>query len=192
MHRSISSLHCECACACVCSSLARACAVLLLVASSLLQACTSDEWSGPPPTPDGTLFVAEVYPLLLRDCAFSACHGAKDRFLHLVGPGRTRLDPKTMPDDPVTLNEVLHSYDRCRSMLATSQDVRHALLLSKPLEIDAGGQGHKGIDDFGRNLFATTRDPGYALLLRWANSDGAPPTAAEVDSLAATAMVAEP
>src|SRR5215510_3008152 len=94
-------------------------ASMLFVWSSL-SGCADDPVAlstGELPSPSGTLFAAEVYPMLLRDCAFSACHGASERFLHLVGPGRTRLEPTTKPDDPVTLAEVVHSYDRCRSML---------------------------------------------------------------------------
>jgi hypothetical protein len=131
--------------------------------------------------------------LLLRDCAFSDCHGAKDRFFQLYGPGRTRLAPlTTKPDDPMTLPELLHSYDRARSMLATSNHVESSLLLTKPLEPDSGGQGHRGVDDFGRNLFASTSDPGYVLLLRWANTTGLPPTAAQLSAATATPSGAAP
>ncbi|HEY2732672.1 MAG TPA: hypothetical protein VGI70_01740 [Polyangiales bacterium] len=141
----------------------------------------ADEWSGPLPAPDGAAFVREVYPLLLRDCAFSTCHGAADRFLQLYGPGRARLDPiATKPDDPMTLPEVLHSYDRARSMLATANRIDDSLLLSKPLEPSAGGQGHEGVDDFGRNPFASSLDPSYVAIAQWALSSGPPPSAADV------------
>lgn len=160
------------------------------VIASILSACASGggEWSGPPPTPDGELFVNQVYPLLLRDCAFSTCHGMNERFFQVFGPGRARLDPMaTKPDDPATLPEVLHSYDRARSMLATATPIDQALLLRKPLEIGAGGQGHKGVDDYGRNVYATQADPGYALLARWAHTHGLPPSAAQVAALSADA-----
>jgi hypothetical protein len=162
------------------------CALLALV---LLGCGGSDaQFSGPLPTPDGALFVHEVYPLLLRDCAFSTCHGAPDRFFQLYGPGRARLEPlATKPDDPMTLPEVLHSYDRARSMIATSDVAEHSLLLQKPLELEGGGQSHKGVDDFGRNLFVSRQDPGYALIARWASSTGAPPTAAQVAAESAAA-----
>jgi hypothetical protein len=139
------------------------------------------------PSPDGALFVQEIYPLLLRDCAFSTCHGAEARFFQVFGPGRSRLDAAaTKPDDPITLPEVLHSYDRARSMLATAAQLERSLLLSKSLELGAGGQGHKGVDDFGRNVFASTRDPAYVQLLTWARSTGLPPTAAQVDAVLAS------
>jgi hypothetical protein len=139
------------------------------------------------PSPDGALFVQEIYPLLLRDCAFSTCHGAEARFFQVFGPGRSRLDPAaTKPDDPITLPEVLHSYDRARSMLATGAQLERSMLLSKSLELAAGGQGHKGVDDFGRNVFTSARDPGYVQLVAWARSTGLPPTAAQVDAILAT------
>jgi hypothetical protein len=153
----------------------------LFAAYALVGCGRGDEWSGPLPTPDGASFVREVYPLLLRDCAFSTCHGAPDRFLQLYGPGRARLDPvATKPDDPMTLPEVLRSYDRVRSMIATSDQLDRSLLLTKPLEPSAGGQGHEGVDDFGRNVFLSNRDPNYVQIAQWAVSTGLPPSAAEV------------
>jgi hypothetical protein len=148
------------------------------------------EFSGPLPQPDGASFVSDVYPLLLRDCAFVACHGAPERFFQVLGPGRVRLDASaTKPDDPATLPEVLRSYERARSMLASSDKLEDCLLLSKPLEPSAGGQGHKGVDELGRNVFASTNQPSYALLLRWARSTGAPPSAAQL--MAANAAAAQ-
>jgi len=166
----------------------------LITAWSFCAFCASGcgsagEFSGPLPTPDGQRFVSEVYPLLLRDCAFVACHGGPERFLQVYGPGRVRLDPSTTkPNDPATLPEVLHSYERARSMIATADRPERSMLLGKPLEPEAGGQGHKGIDDFGRNVFGSTRDPGYVLLASWARSQGAPPTAAQLQVASDAAM----
>src|SRR5262245_46074091 len=128
----------------------RASAKVLCDALVLGAGCASDasEWSGPLPTPDGAQFVQAVYPLMLRDCAFSSCHGAPERFFHVLGPGRSRLLPTTLPDDPMNLDEVLYSYERARSMLATGSSIEQSLLLRKPLEAAAGGQGHMGIDDY--------------------------------------------
>jgi hypothetical protein len=166
----------------------------ILLGCLLAPCCTSaDEYSVPLPTPDGKMFVDEVYPLMLRDCAFSTCHGQENRFFHLYGPGRVRLDPMTTkPDDPMLLSEVSDSYDRARSMLTDADQVDHTLLLNKPLALNAGGQGHKGVDSFGRNVFATVVDPRYTLLVRWANSKGAPPTAAQVDAAKRAGMSATP
>lgn len=169
-------------------------AVAALCCLTWVSGCASnDGWSSSVPSPNGEQFASEVYPLLLRDCAFSECHGAKDRFFQVFGPGRNRLDPdNTKPDGPATLTEVLHSYDRARSMLATSTQVEQALLLSKPLELAAGGQGHRGADGLGRNVFASTREPGYVTLLRWARSRGDRPTAEDLDAALTAAMEAAP
>jgi hypothetical protein len=152
-----------------------------------LAACAqTQDWSSTLPSPDGKQFAAEVYPLLLRDCAFSTCHGAPERFLQIYGPGRVRLDPiASKPADPMTLAEVLHSYQRARSMLTDGGPVQQSLLLRKPLALEAGGQAHRGADDFGRNLFSSQSDPRYLALLGWAESQGLQPTAADVAAAAA-------
>lgn len=159
----------------------RALASLALVMA--LAGCSDDaELRGAMPTPDGSGFVSEVYPILLRDCAFSNCHGAGERFLQVLGPGRTRLDPETGQDDPILLSEVTYSYDRARSMLSTNADPTASLLLRKPLEVAAGGQTHHGADPFGRNVFTSKKTPAYAIMLQWAMTYGDPPQQEDVDS----------
>ena len=150
---------------------------LMLIA--LVAACSNADPASSP-TPDGVQFAREVYPLLLRDCAFSTCHGAPERFFRIVGPGRVRLDPLTMPDDPTTLNELVLSYERSRDMLATAATPAESMLLRKPLEASAGGQGHRGADDFGRNLYPSQSHPSYVILSRWALSQGTWPTLADL------------
>jgi hypothetical protein len=76
--------------------------------------------------------------------------------------------------------EVLFSYERARSMLATGETATRSLLLMKPLEFSAGGQGHRGADDYGRNVYRSKHDPGIQALLRWAYSTGLPPSEADV------------
>jgi hypothetical protein len=140
-----------------------------------LSACANDTGRDDLPTPDGVMFEREVYPVLMRDCAFSSCHGEEHRFLRIVGPGRVRLQPALVgPDDPLTVDELLYSYERARSMLVVSGS--GPLLLRKPLETEAGGQGHLGTDDFGRNLYRNTMDPSYQVLARWSQTSGLPPT----------------
>lgn len=162
------------------------------------------QYTGPLPSPDGQMFVQEVYPLLLQDCAFSACHGRPERFFQVYGPGRVRMPAASMRPttrveldyaDPANLDEVLSSYERARSMLISTQQLEESLLLQKPLEPQAGGQGHKGVDELGRNLFATKQDRRWQLLLSWARSEGEPPTAQQVSALneaAANAANTEP
>lgn len=153
-----------------------------------LQACTQmPENSGATPKPDGVEFVTEVYPVLLRDCAFSNCHGAPERFLQIYGPGRTRLDDATGQDDPMLLDEMLHSYDRARSMLGSAKNPRSSLLLRKPLELSAGGQTHRGEDSFGRNIFPSQHAAGYVAFALWAQTVGDEPTQDDVDAANAAA-----
>ena len=151
-----------------------------------------EEVSGALPSPDGQQFVLEVYPLLLRDCAYSGCHGQEQRFFQVYGPGRVRMPAAQMHDaeraeldytDPVSPEEVQRAYERALSMLASDAQVEDSLLLRKPLEPQAGGQGHKGVDALGRDVFASKRDRGWRLLLAWAKSEGKPPTAEQVGAL---------
>jgi len=91
-----------------------------VVAVAAVSGCHTDEgWSGELAEASPELFQSMAYPVLMRDCAFSECHGAPFRFLQIFGPGRTRLDPATKTDDPPTEAELRVSYDRARSMLAT-------------------------------------------------------------------------
>jgi len=172
-------------------------AVLLCV----LSCASGEEHSGPLPSPDGEQFVNEVYPLLLRDCAHVGCHGMPERFFQLYGPGRARIPVEQMSSatrvaldytDPLVFDEVLHSYQRTISMIASAAQVEDSLLLQKPLETQAGGQGHKGVDDFGRNVFASKQDAGWQLLLAWSKTRGSPPTVEQVNALNAAAMAGEP
>lgn len=159
------------------------CGWAALCMGALLAGCSDGaELRGASPTPDGTGFVSQVYPVLLRDCAFSNCHGANERFLQVLGPGRTRLDSQTGQDDPILLSEVTYSYDRARSMLSTNADPSQSLLLRKPLEVAAGGQTHHGADPFGRNVFTSKNNESYAVLLEWAMTYGDPPQQEDVDS----------
>lgn len=150
-----------------------------LVCALLLCACSNTEsGSGVAPDPSYAVFKADVYPLLLRDCAFSECHGKPERFFQLWGPGRTRLHPRIIDNVNVTTEqlqqeleaETQRSYDRARAMLATSTDVDKSLLLRKPLEPDSGGQGHKGVDEFGRNVYRYKEDIAYVIISNWAHS----------------------
>jgi hypothetical protein len=127
-------------------------------------------------TPDRAAFEAMAYPVLLRDCAFHACHGSSERFLQVFGPGRGRMRPNTPPLDPATPEEIMHSYDRARSMLDAATPER-SLLLRKPLASEAGGTGHEGVDALGRNVYQSAADGGYRALVQWVRAPLAtPPT----------------
>jgi len=87
-----------------------------------LSACSDPERLAEPPAVDRVVFEAEVYPILLRDCGFPACHGDTDRFFRVHGPGRTRLDTSTLPYAAPTDEELEATFDRARSMLSGGPD----------------------------------------------------------------------
>jgi hypothetical protein len=140
-------------------------ALAFSIATSL-GACANETTALTLSTPDRMQFEREVYPVLLRDCGFQACHGSTDRFLQVFGPGRGRIALEIKPLDPIVPMEIEHSYNRARSMI----DVNHleqSLLLRKPLATKAGGSGHEGADDLGRNVYQSPIEPGYAAISRW-------------------------
>lgn len=140
----------------------------LLGASACQQA--NDSLDSPPDL-DLELFSTQVYPVLLRDCGFNrVCHGDPGRFLHVLGPGRTRVDPSLEPDQPATAIELQISYERARAMVATTDVLTSSPLLTKPLDPSAGGVGHKGVDAYGNNVYTTKTAENYAILVQWALS----------------------
>jgi hypothetical protein len=151
--------------------LGRRIALAHALAVGVVLGCASGKpYAGGVPEPNAEQFQTSVYPMLLRNCAFSNCHGEAHRFFQVLGPGRNRLDPKQMPGDPATAAEIALAYDRARSMLITGTTLGDSLLLRKPLEASQGGEGHRGVDSAGRNVFASRSDPDYVLLVQWAFS----------------------
>jgi hypothetical protein len=140
--------------------------VLLLLAGACEPAPNDPE----PPATDPDEFREVVYPILLADCAFVACHGTSDRFFAIYGPGRARLDPASLPYDPPTPEELAFSHARARSMLVSPQGPRQAPLLRKPLAVSAGGAGHGGDDVWGAAIYASKTDPRYEALFFWATA----------------------
>jgi hypothetical protein len=150
----------------------------ILAVVALSTACRSEtNWSGEVAVADQTVFNNDVYPVLLADCAYSQCHGAEQRFFRIFGPGRTRLKDASGSSSPAL--EMQASYVRALSMLITdgSRPLSESPLLIKPLDIAAGGSAHGGNDVFGHNVYHSTSDPGYALIMRWAT--GARPAVAQ-------------
>lgn len=164
---------------------------LTFLAVALSSGCADPERIAQPPEVDRAEFEADVYPILLRDCGFPACHGDTDRFFRVHGPGRTRLDASTLPYDPATTDEVDATFDRARSMLAAVPDPLQSLLLRKPLETSAGGSSHVGLDALGRNVYASQDDPSWQTIAAWAGAvvsrpdAGAERDAGELDAHAA-------
>lgn len=151
---------------CLVSILRRSFAFALMTAAL---GCSGDLVGAPPDAPDHAMFEAEVFPVLLRDCAFPDCHGNHERFLVVYGPGRVRMSIGTDYFDPARPEELALAYERARSMLRADAP-EESLLVQKPLEVSAGGAGHKGTDEFGRNVFRDTDADGFRTLLRWAET----------------------
>lgn len=116
------------------------------------------------PAPSRAAFARDVYPILLRDCGFPACHGDPLRSFHLFGPGRLRLDADTDPLDPPTEDELAISYERTRAMLLRPAGEGEVLLVRKP----GPGGGHRGIDANGRNVYGAVDDPALRTIAAWA------------------------
>jgi hypothetical protein len=117
--------------------------------------------------PDMASFRADVYPVLLRDCGFHGCHGSSERFFQVYGPGRGRMGVDVRPLDPANDLEVNMTYQRALSLIDPAAP-EQSRLLRKPLAVEAGGAGHQGVDDFGRDVYQDELDPGYAALYQWA------------------------
>jgi hypothetical protein len=141
----------------------------LALTLSLICACSSADSKPTAVKRDFKLFQREVYPVLLRDCGFPACHGAKERFFRVWGPGRSRLPTdKGLPEafDLPTGDELSASYGLALSMIDGGQPSR-SLLLRKPLAVAAGGAGHLGVDAYGRDIYRTAEDSGFLAIARW-------------------------
>jgi hypothetical protein len=141
-------------------------ACLFSVLGVALGACQADPGWSTAEGLDYTPFKEDVYPILIRDCAFQACHGAEERFFRVWGPGRVRLSATSSAYSNATSEEITQSYQRALAMV-DSNDPGQSLLLRKPLATAAGGAGHLGADKFGRNLYRTVDDDGYLVLSRW-------------------------
>jgi hypothetical protein len=147
---------------------------------SLACACGGTEQKPALAKRDFKVFQREVYPVLLRDCGFPACHGAKERFFRVWGPGRTRLpkDMGVLPEafDLPTGDELSTSYSLALSMIDDGHPDR-SLLLRKPLAVAAGGAGHLAVDAYGRDVYRTAEDSGFLTLARWVYAPPASATA---------------
>jgi hypothetical protein len=141
-------------------------ALSLALLALLPVSCASVEGEGAPAERDRASFDAQVWPILVRDCGFSECHGSSERFFRVVGPGHERLDPAMRLTEPVTAAELLFSYDRARSMVDWNNP-RLSPLLRKPLEVSAGGSSHEGTDSYGMDVYRTAGDPNFLVLVNW-------------------------
>ncbi|MFI5306527.1 MAG: hypothetical protein ACHQ53_04190 [Polyangiales bacterium] len=139
---------------------------LALALGCAVAGCSQNDAGWQKPSRGFQQFQTQVLPVMLRDCAFSTCHGSPQRFLQVWGPGRVRLDPMTREFDNLTADEATRGYQLALSMI-DPDDPSRSLLLRKPLAVEAGGAGHRGEDKFGRNLYRSVNDQGYLVIARW-------------------------
>jgi hypothetical protein len=160
-------------------TLGRSASTLVLV--SMLHSCSYESASVQDLSPDAVQFESTVYPVLIRDCAFYACHGNAERFFRVYGPGRLRISNELEAYDPATPAEIHHTYERARSMLQGMGGVDDSLLLRKPLDASEGGsgKGHRGTDLWGHDVYRVKNDVAYQKIVEWARalpgSDGGTP-----------------
>ena len=113
-----------------------------------------------------------AYPVLMRDCAFFACHGSTDRLFQVWGPKRRRAyeGDLTGDDERRRLGEESQKTFNMAIGFVDINDPGNSLLLRKALDAQAGGTGHLGLDKFGRNVYRSGDSPGYVELARWVYS----------------------
>jgi hypothetical protein len=144
--------------------------VLLATCLATTVGCAIEPTTLDIPNRNPQVFEDTVYPILLADCGFNTCHGSKDRFFSVFGPGRARLDPSTEAFDPPTPYELAHSYSRAESMLIGPTGPRSSLLIRKPIPVFQGGAGHKGDDPWGATVYSSVDDPHFVAIYNWATA----------------------
>ncbi len=143
---------------------------LSFAACLCITASCAEERSPLPPEANFEVFEAQVYPILVRDCGFPACHGSEGRFFQVFGPGRMRLNPNSAISQPATPEEVQAAFDRSRGMLASFNTAEGSLFVRKPLAVDLGGAPHVGATDSGRDVYNDREDRSYNILRSWARA----------------------
>lgn len=108
-------------------------------------------------------FRCEVHPILLRTCAFGACHSDPDRRFRLFAPHRLRLAGEI---GLLSETEIEANFNATLGFLQSGSS--DAWLLLKPLDSSAGGYFHVGKEMFGGgDVFLSTSDPDYRTIASW-------------------------
>jgi hypothetical protein len=132
---------------------------------------------------DRPFFDCRVQPVLTRDCAALACHGAPGRFFKLFARNRLRLTgDESQRNAFLRPAERDHNFNAARAFVDLADPPR-SLLLGKPLEQVAGGAFHVGATLYrGGNVYATPDDPDYQVLAQWIAGATEVPTCQEPGS----------
>ncbi len=141
--------------------------------------CGCQKLDGPraPVELDRVFFDCRVQPVLTMNCSALACHGDPKRYFHVFARNRLRIDPdETQRKAFMKVEERDYNFAAATAMVDLDRPDA-SLLLTKPLEPDAGGAFHVGATLFrGGNVFATTDDPDYQVLVQWINGATEDPT----------------
>jgi hypothetical protein len=120
------------------------------------------------PALDEPYFRCRVQPVLTKSCASFTCHGDAKRFFHVFARNRLRLSGTEKDRNaPLSPPEHTANFDAARAFVEeTSRD--ESLLLTKPLDVVAGGSFHRGATLFAAgNVFTDKKDPDYQTLADW-------------------------
>ena len=115
------------------------------------------------PLPDAESFRCTVQPILIRTCAFGACHSDPNRRFRLFARHRLRLEGEV---GSLSETEVQANLNATQGFVQSGSD--DAWLLLKPLDSSAGGYYHVGKEMFGGgDVFLSTSDPDYVTIASW-------------------------
>lgn len=156
----------------------------LLLLATAISACSGDlVKSDPLPELDAAYFRCRVQPVLAKDCGQLACHGDARRYLKVYSRNRLR-DGGTEAERNAAFRDAERAANFANARAFT--DVRSpakSLLLLKPLDEAAGGYFHRGAEIFGGgDVFASTEDPDYQVLLQWIDGATEDPACVEPGS----------
>jgi hypothetical protein len=108
-------------------------------------------------------FGAQAQPALATRCANPSCHGSAERPLSLFATHRYRQIPEQVyVDAPLTEDELRHNFLQAAAFALDCAEASQCLLLTKPLDVAAGGSGHANI-----KVFMDTSDYDYQRLRSW-------------------------
>jgi hypothetical protein len=120
------------------------------------------------PAPDEAYFRCRVQPILTKSCGAFACHGDGKRFFRVFGRNRLRAaGAEKDRNAPLTSAEVAFNYDAARAFIDTGV-LEKSLLLTKPLDVRAGGAFHRGAEVFGKgDVWLWREDPDFKIVDAW-------------------------
>jgi hypothetical protein len=117
---------------------------------------------------DAAFFRCRVQPILAKDCGQLACHGDDRRYLKVYSRNRLRRSTLESERNAAFLPEERDAnFANARAFVRLDAPAK-SLLLLKPLDETAGGAFHRGAEIFGAgDVFLTTEDPDYQVILQW-------------------------